>query len=187
MGHSSHFCQFISSFWICWWCKSFDFINYKNCLGLFKTRAALKWQQSTLVLAPPKPCLLINLFRILFLQSEMVQKVLLVFLVITLLAKYKCQNTLQFSLKSILTFFFLFISLHLSPSLCVSARLCDCKRGDRLVETHCCGLDIHIPPVFWQHISQEGSKVLLEFLFLPFDIKEWSLWWQNTHDSRGRN
>ena len=33
--------------------------------------------------------------------------------------------------------------------------------------------------------SQEGSEVVLEFLSSPFDIKEWSLRWQNTQDSVG--
>lgn len=34
--------------------------------------------------------------------------------------------------------------------------------------------------------SQEGSEVVLEFVSSPFDIKEWSLRWQNTQDSVGR-
>lgn len=93
-------------------------------------------------------------------------------------------------------FFFLFLCIHLFVPvyvpLCLSKAHCfvnplagtvEAERW-RLVETHC-GFNIHIPPVFWQHISQEGSKVVLEFLLSPFDIKEWSLRWQNTQDSMG--
>lgn len=70
---------------------------------------------------------------------------------------------------------FLFISLYLSRPLCVSLRL---------TETHC-GFNIHITPVFWQQISQEGYEEVLELLFY-ISIKEWSLLWKNMQNSMGR-
>lgn len=110
---------------------------------------------------------------------------------ILLLVKVSTYKTFSFEKKSYLCL----LTVHLFTLVGVPVCLCETcfsvsslltlwRDRQNLAEAHH-SLDIHIPLVFWQHISQERSKVVLKFLSLPFDFKDWILWWQNMHNFRG--